>query len=110
LRPKVKGYEFGISLEIFYDRTFQLYGHGFYGWHVYEPSLRRVITPLPCSLADDTARDTLATNSWTCSRFPRRSPAQAPRRLDTYWTSAKARRVYRYRITLPHEQLADFEH
>jgi hypothetical protein len=37
--------------------------HGLYEWHVYEPSLRRV-TPLLSSFAEDTARDTLATNGF----------------------------------------------
>jgi hypothetical protein len=33
--------------------------HGIYEWHVYEPSLNRVICPLPFSFGGDTERETL---------------------------------------------------
>jgi len=51
--------------------------HGIYEWHILEPSLDRVITPLMFSFAGDAVRETLASTGLTAEAvFPRKTQHQ----------------------------------
>ena len=53
--------------------------HGVYEWHILEPSLDRLITPLMFSFAGDGVRETLAATGLTPDAvFPSRDAAPAP--------------------------------
>ena len=48
--------------------------HGLYEWNVYEPTLRRVITPLRFSFAGDTEPDTLAASGFEATQLLAEAP------------------------------------